>query len=182
VIGFNIESKDGFYMQLFYLSEKEEKKEEKKDPTEEKSTTYKYSRMVIDFIKDLYKKDDEELLGEGSNIIRKLMALGVTVAGIMVLPFNAGITVIIAAIAWYIDRVLESNATKKQKDALLLKLETEIENLKDRIDKAKDSGNLKEKENLIKLRNVLISKASKLRRDGAKSGLESGSGSSDDDD
>jgi len=159
-------------MKPIFLNENPTKEEPSKDVTAEKTSTYKLSRMVIDFIKSLYKKDDEELLGEGENILRKLIALGLAVAAVFTLPFNAGVTAIVAALAWYIDRIIDGEYTKKQKAQLLLKIETELEIINDRIEKAKEKNNAKEKENLIKIRNVLTSKANTLRKMGTKSELE----------
>jgi len=154
-------------------------KDEKKDETEDKSTMYAISRKIIDLVKEIYKKDDEELLGEGSNIVKKLIKYGIILSPLTLLPFNLGLGVIISALTWYFDSFLDAEYTEKQKDNLLLKIEGEIEIVKDRINIAKEKNNLKEKENLIKLRNTLISKADKLKRLGAKSGL---SGSKNDDD
>jgi hypothetical protein len=156
----------------------EETKSKKDDGTEKKEespTMLKISSTIIGFVKSIYKKGEEELLGESSNIIRTLFKFGMLVASLVMLPF--GINVIVAALGYFLDKIVDARITIGERNKLLLKLETELEILEEKIDSMKDKektpNNIKIKNNLIAFRNLTKSRISKLKtKFNAKSGLE----------
>ena len=160
-------------MEYFLLRETDEKNTQKHDNKQneieksETTSTYKMSKVILNWIRKLYKQSDEELLGDGVDIIAAFIKYLLFFA----VAASSQYGVVLAGFTWFMNRIISKNMTYKQRAQLLTKLETSLELVEGRIRKATSENKSKEKESLIKIRNSIKSKIFKLKSFKVKSEL-----------
>ena len=131
----------------------------------EEFSTMALSKKIVGFVKDLYKKDEDELVKNQGNIVRTLLKLAISAA--LVLSGSA-VLVILTAIGWWVDHVISSGITKEQTIALITKFQSELEIIDDKIKylegKEQKPSVIRSKHNLIKLRNIIKKKLELLEK------------------
>ena len=95
---------------------------------EDKKSKFK---EVKDALATIYGKTDEELIENETKILK-------TITRYAILGILAITNIVVAALAWYIDRRIRRKMTRKQKERLISKLNTELEIIEDKLENETD--------------------------------------------
>ena len=98
---------------------------------EEEDKKSKFKEVKDALATMIYGKTDEELIENETKILK-------TITRYSILGILAITNIVVAALAWYIDRRIRRKMTRKQKERLVSKLYTELEIIEDKIENETD--------------------------------------------